>query len=126
MIKVADQKRRRLTARRKFEIYLETRSKDAPVGEILRQHGLHLNDLRSIEDTVESSALEALKNRSSGPSKEPVSADEYNALVQELRRKEKALTELTVEYTLLKKNDTLSFMVPSEIGTSKGRPGKRS
>ena len=36
----------RLTAARKLELYLATRSPEAPVGEILRQYGLHLDDLR--------------------------------------------------------------------------------
>ena len=43
-----DEKPRRMTARRKFEVYLETKQKGANVGEILRRHGLHLNDLRQI------------------------------------------------------------------------------
>lgn len=35
----------RLTAERKFRIFLETRKEDAPVGEILRKYGLTLADL---------------------------------------------------------------------------------
>jgi len=48
---------RRLTAERKFRIFLETREPDTPVGEILRRHGLTLEDLRAIEAAVESAAL---------------------------------------------------------------------
>ena len=51
----------RLTAQRKLELYLATRAPDAPVGEILRAYGLHLDDLREIEQTIESAALAALK-----------------------------------------------------------------
>ena len=36
-------------------------SPEAPVGEILRQYSLHLDDLRQIERTIESAALAALK-----------------------------------------------------------------
>ena len=36
----------RLTAQRKLELYQATRAPEAPVGEILRQYGLHLDDLR--------------------------------------------------------------------------------
>lgn len=38
----------RLTAQRKLELYLATRAPDAPVGEILREYGVHLDDLREI------------------------------------------------------------------------------
>ena len=54
-------KRRRLTARRKFEIYLETKKEGAKIGEILRREGIHLNDLRAIEEQVERGAIGALK-----------------------------------------------------------------
>ena len=53
----------RLTAQRQLGLYLATRASDAPVGEILREHGLHLDDLREIEQTIESAALAALKVR---------------------------------------------------------------
>ena len=33
----------RLTAKLKFEIYLKTREPGAPVAEVLRHHGLHLD-----------------------------------------------------------------------------------
>lgn len=123
---MANQKKR-LTARRKFEIYLATRGEDAPVGEILRKYGLHLNDLREIEKTIEGSAIEALKTRNSKrKSAEPVSAEEHRAVVLELNRKEKALSDITVEYTLLKKKDSLGYMDPSSESTSRGRRGRDS
>lgn len=99
-------KRPRLTAKRKFEIYLATRGEDAPVGEILRQHGLHLSDLRVIEETVEFGAIESLKSRNKKTKDtEPVSAKDYNALLSQLEQKEKALADLAVEFTILKKKD---------------------
>jgi hypothetical protein len=48
----------RLTAQRKLELYLETRQKDANLGEILRQYGAYVNDLRRIEAVVGRAALE--------------------------------------------------------------------
>ena len=33
-------RRKKLTAREKWQIYQETNAKDAPTGEILRRHGL--------------------------------------------------------------------------------------
>ena len=58
------ERRLRLTAARKLELYAATRSPDAPLGEILRQYGVHLDDLRTIERVVESSALAGLKAQS--------------------------------------------------------------
>jgi hypothetical protein len=61
------ERRPRLTAARKFELYLATRSPDAPLGENLRQYGVHLDDLRAIEQqTVESSALAATTDKTTG------------------------------------------------------------
>lgn len=116
----------RLTARRKFEVYLATRDKEAPIGEILRQYGMHLSDLREIERIVESAAIEALKTRNKGKLGETVSAAQYQAVMAELQRKEKALAELTVEYTLLKKNDNLDYMAPSITAISRGKRGRPS
>lgn len=99
-------KRPRLTAKKKFEIYLETRGEDAPVGEILRKYGLHLSDLRIIEETIEFGAIESLKRRGNkAKNTEPVSSEDYNALLSQLEQKEKALADLAVEFTLLKKKD---------------------
>ena len=41
--------RQRLTAKRKFQVYLEPRVPGANVGEILRRFELPVNDLRRIE-----------------------------------------------------------------------------
>lgn len=101
------ERKKRLTAQRKLELYLETRQKDANLGEILRRHGVHLNDLRRIEAVVKRAALEALKVRRNGNGPAAVGSGEYDALVEELARKEQALSELTVEYTLLKKSERL-------------------
>ena len=55
------ERRKRLTAKTKYNIFLMTRAKDAPVGEILREYGLHLVDLKKIEETVEQAAIANLK-----------------------------------------------------------------
>lgn len=97
---------RRLTAERKFRVFLETRGAEAPVGEILRRHGLTLEDLRAIEETVERSAIAGLQVQA-GHRQLPreVTPEEYARICRELREKERALAELSVEYTLLKKNE---------------------
>src|SRR3989304_11886 len=61
-----DESRQRLTSKRKFQVYLETRAPGANVGEILRRFGLHVNDLRRIEASVEGGAIEALRGKRNG------------------------------------------------------------
>lgn len=117
-----EEKMKRLTAKRKFELFLEAKQKEANVGEILRRHGVHLNDLRQIESKVERAAIEALKGRHNGAS---VSATDYTKLVQELNQKEKALAELMVEYMLLKKRDFSVSKNPSNGFMCMGRGGKQ-
>ena len=96
--------RKRLTAQRKFDIYLETRQPDAKIGEILRREGLHVNDLRSIQELAERGAIGALKWKGPGRGiRKKIDPLEYQHLKQELAEKEKAMTELMVEYMLLKK-----------------------
>lgn len=99
---------KRITAQMKFQVFIETRVTDAPIGEILRRYGLHLTDLREIEETVEQAAVAALKingGRRSAPSEVP--GKEYQRVVDELQQKEKALADLTVEYQLFKKKQAL-------------------
>ena len=100
---------KRLTAQRKFQIYLETRNPDAPIGEILRRYGLHLKDLRAIEEKVESSAIAGLKVHYGRQAKRDVTWDEHEQALGELREKEQALADLTVEYQLFKKKDRLAY-----------------
>lgn len=116
----------RLTAERKFRIFLETRKEDAPVGEILRKYGLTLADLRAIEEAVESSAIAGLKVRAGHRGHPPVTPEEHDRVCRELREKERALAELTVEYTLLKKDDRWGSPTAAGEPPSAGRRGRRS
>ena len=50
--------RRRLSAEKKFQIYLEAQRSDQPVGEILRREGLYATDLSRIREQVREGALE--------------------------------------------------------------------
>jgi transposase-like protein len=100
------ERRPRLTAARKLELYLLTRTPDAPVGEILRQFGAHLDDLRQIERVVESSALAGLKAQTRhGRQPTDLSPERVTQLEQELAEKTRALAELSVAFTLLEKKD---------------------
>jgi len=95
-------KRRKLTAEKKFQIYLETQRGDLPVGEILRREGLYSSDLVRIRKQVKDGAMEQLSARP-GKKRRTVSADEYEALKHELEEKERALADLSVELTVLRK-----------------------
>lgn len=99
-------RKKRLTAKKKFEIYLQTRGENAPIGEILREYGLHLSDLRKIEEIVEHEAIASLKARSKSTKElKEVTPEDFLSLQNELERKDKALADLTVQYMILKKND---------------------
>lgn len=118
---------RRLTAERKFRIFLETRAPEAPVGEILRRHGLTLEDLRAIEETVESAAIAGLKVRAGHRTRVgEATPEEYERVCRELREKERALAELSVEYTLLKKSERSGSTNDGAGRLSRPRRGKRS
>ena len=117
--------RPRLTAARKFELYLATRSTDAPLGEILRQYGVHLDDLRDIERTVESSALAGLKAQSRhGRQSTALSPARVQQLEQELAEKTHALAELSVSYTLLEKKDRAESRASLLVNGSRRRSSK--
>lgn len=131
-------KRRRLTAKRKFEIYLETKKDGAKIGEILRREGIHLNDLREIEELVERGAIGSLKSRGPGRvMRRKIDPLEYDQLKRELKDKEKAMSDLRVEYTLLKKSERLESSegskgplatqrrkAPGAPGSDRGSQGK--
>lgn len=100
----------RLTAQRKLELYRATRAPEAPVGELLRQAGVHLDDLREIEQTIESGGLAALKVKGRhGRLPTDVSPERVLQLEQELQEKTTALAELSVAYTLLEKKDRMDL-----------------
>jgi len=106
-----ERKRKRLTAKRKFEIYLETRQPGAKIGEILRREGIHLNDLKEIEELAERGALGALKSKGPGRGiRRKIDPLEYEQIKRELRDKERAMSDLMVEHTLLKKSEESASM----------------
>ena len=100
------ERRPRLTSARKLELYLATRLPEAALGEILRQYGVHLDDLRTIERIVESCALAGLKAQSRhGRRPTDVSPERVEQLEEELAEKTRALAELGVSFALLEKKD---------------------
>ena len=95
-------KRRFLSPEKKYQIFLEAQSKNAPVGEILRREGLYSTDLTRIRCKVKEGALEQLSMRP-GARRKTVSRDQYIALKRELEEKERALAEQAVELAILRK-----------------------
>jgi transposase-like protein len=100
--------RRRLTADEKWEIYQECEQPGAQIGEILRKRGLYSSDLQSIRKDVKEGALERLRMRKPGRKTiTSVPVEEHEQLKKELAEKEKALAELSVIFTALKKKVNL-------------------
>jgi hypothetical protein len=115
----------RLTAQRKLELYQATRAPEAPIGELLRQAGVHLDDLREIERTIESAALAALKVKGRhGRLPTDVSPERLLQLEQELQEKTTALAELSVAYTLLEKKERVTWPSSSPAHRSRRRRSK--
>lgn len=96
-------RRKKMTAQEKWQIFLETSVKEAPVGEILRRHGLYSSDLTKIRQQVESGALQELGRNKYAKRLQQVPYDEYEKIKAELAAKEKALAQMSEEYLLLKK-----------------------
>ena len=114
--------RPRLTAARKLELYLATRAPEAPVGEILRHYGVHLDDLRQIERLIESSALAALKAQARhGRTPTDLSPERVQQLEQELSEKPRALAELSISFTLLEKKDRAELRASTPANGSRRR-----
>ena len=115
----------RLTAQRKLELYQATRVPDAPLGEILRQYSVHLDDLRQIEQTVESAALAALKAQGRhGRLPTLVTPERVQYLEQEVNEKLQALAELSVAYTLLEKKERLGSRPGNPASPSRRKRGQ--
>jgi len=96
------QKRRFLSAEKKYQIFLEAQRADVPVAEILRREGLYSNDLARIRQKVKEGALERLADRP-GAKKKTVALGQYEAVKRDLEEKERALAELAVEVAILRK-----------------------
>jgi len=95
-------KRRYLSAEKKYQIFLETQRGDQTLAEILRREGLYSADLARIREQVKEGALTRLSARP-GRKAKMVTQDEYDALKLELEEKERAMADMSVEVTILRK-----------------------
>jgi transposase-like protein len=101
-------RKRRLTAEDKWRIYQECQQPGAKIGEILRKNGLYSSDFQTIKKAVQEGALERLRQSRPGRRKEEtVAVAEFERLRMELETKEKALAEMSVLFTTLKKKVNL-------------------
>ena len=96
------EKRRRLSAEKKFQIYLEAQTSNQPIGELLRREGLYSTDLARIRQQVREGALQRLGAKP-GRKQEQVNTDAYETLKTELQEKERTLADLSVELAILRK-----------------------
>jgi len=120
-----NQRPKRLTAQKKFELYLETRTPEAPIGEIIRRYGVHLPQLRRIEEVVESAAIAALKAHGrKRPQPSGVIPERVLQLEAELAEKTQALAELSVAYSLLEKNRRVASRSRRQDNGSPRRSGR--
>ncbi len=100
--------KRKLRAEEKWQIYRECENPGTKVGEILRKYGLYSSDLHNIRKIVKETSLEGLRQSKPGRRKvTTVSIEDYEQLESDLARKEKALAEMMVMFTALKKKVNL-------------------
>ena len=95
-------KRRYLSAEKKYQIFLEAQRGDQTLAEILRREGLYSADLARIREQVKEGALTRLSARP-GRKAKMVTQEEYDALKRELEEKERAMADMSVEVTILRK-----------------------
>ena len=96
--------RRHLPAERKYAILEEIRKCTGNKSEILRREGIYTADVLRYEAIAREGAIRALGlSRPGRKSSKEVSLAEYEALKNDLARKDKALSEMAVEFTILKK-----------------------
>jgi hypothetical protein len=92
---------------------------------LLRQYGVHLDDLREIEQTIESAALASLKVKGRhGRRPTDVSPERVEQLEQELAEKTRALAELSVSYALLEKKEREESRVRAQANGSRWKRAK--
>ena len=96
--------RRNLPAEKKYAILEELRQNVGTKSEILRREGLYTADVQRYEAIAREGAIRALGlSRPGRKRSKEVSVTEFESLRRELARKDKALSEMAVEFTILKK-----------------------
>ena len=100
----AVRKRRKFSGEKKYSILEEFKRNSGNQSEILRREGLYSTDIHRYEEIAREGAIKALNQSYPGRKRQKdVPIQEYELLKSDLYRKEKALSELAVEFTILKK-----------------------
>ncbi len=95
-------KRPPLSAEKKYQIFLESQRGTGTVAELLRREGLYATDLTRIRLAVKEGAIERLQAKP-GRREKTVTVSTYENLKKELEDKERALADLSVELSVLRK-----------------------
>ena len=96
--------RRHIPAEKKYAILEELRQCTGNKSEILRREGLYTADVQRYEAIARKGAIHALElSRPGRRGSQEVSVAEYELVKNDLARKDKALSEMAVEFTILKK-----------------------
>lgn len=104
MTQTAVRIRRNIPAEKKYAILEEFRQCTGNRSEILRREGLYTADIQRYEVIARDGAISALRQSRPGrKSIKEVSVVEHESLKSELARKDRALSEMAVEFTILKK-----------------------
>lgn len=99
--KAGRKRRKRLTAERKYEIFLETSKAESVTGEVLRREGIYASDLSRYRKLVREGAIESLKSSvKRGPSEEE---QKIVRLEEELRKRDEVISQLSMERMILSK-----------------------
>jgi len=102
-------KRRFLSPKKKYQLFLEAQTGKTPVGEILKREGIYSTDLTRIHMQVRESALEGLTDRA-GAKHKAAPLEDYEALKRESKEKERALADQAVELKILRRKKKLAFL----------------
>jgi len=93
--------RRRLTAEKKYEIFLATLQREKDTGEILRQEGLYGSDLARYRKLIREGALEKL--RTSARRGLTAEQKQIEAQQAQIRQRDEVIARLSMERMTLEK-----------------------
>jgi len=115
------EKKRVLSAEKKFHLFLEAQRSTEPIGELLRREGLYPTDLARIRQQVREGAVQRLGAKP-GRKAELVSAASYEKLKRELQQKERALRDLSIALAILQRKPE-GFAGSIAAPDQRARPG---
>ncbi len=94
-------KRRKLSGEKKYSILEELKRNSGCQSEILRREGLYSTDIQRYEEIAREGAIKALsQSRPGRKRKQDVPIQKHESLKRELNRREMALSELAIEFTI--------------------------